>query len=69
MEHKDTKKGTKQHRGREFWQLVLEAYSKSDQTVASVCRDKGLEQVTFYGWRKRLRELRQPMILNLRRYW
>jgi hypothetical protein len=48
------KRGTKTRRGREFWEVALGAQVQSGLSVADYCAEKGLEQVTFYAWRKRL---------------
>lgn len=50
------KRGTKLRRGREFWEAALREQDQSGCSVAGYCRDKGLEPVTFYAWRKRLGE-------------
>lgn len=48
------KVGIKTRRGREFWKESLREQLESGQSVAAYCVDKGLEQATFYAWRKRL---------------
>lgn len=48
------KSGIKARRGREFWEAALKEQVQSGCSVADFCRMKGLEQATFYAWRKRL---------------
>lgn len=47
------KNRTKARRGRESWEALIKEQHESGLSVAHFCRDKGLEQVTFYAWRKR----------------
>ena len=49
-------RGTKPRRGREFWETALREQGQSGCSVGDYCREKGLEPVTFYAWRKRLGE-------------
>lgn len=50
----------KTRRGREFWDASIKEQRQSGLSVASFCRDKGLEQVTFYAWRKRFGAVIEP---------
>lgn len=47
-------KGIKTRRGREFWQSAINDQGRMGVSVAAYCQNKGLEQATFYAWRKRL---------------
>lgn len=47
-------KGIKRRLGREFWQSAIVEQGRLGVTIAGYCRDRGLEQATFYAWRKRL---------------
>ena len=38
------------------WQELVLEQSRSDQSVAVYCRERGLRQWQFYEWKKRLRD-------------
>lgn len=54
------KKGIKTRLGREFWQSAIIEQGRLGVSIAAYCRDRGLEQVTFYAWRKRLGDGTSP---------
>ena len=48
------KSGIKTRLGRDFWSAAIKEQGQSGCSVADFCGMKGLEQATFYAWRKRL---------------
>lgn len=55
--------GQKQEQRYEEWRQRIAQQEASNQSVRAFCRDHGLNQHTFYGWRQRLRE--QPVTFVL----
>jgi len=55
--------GQKQEQRYEEWRQRIAQQEASHQSVRAFCRDHGLNQHTFYGWRQRLRE--QPVTFAL----
>jgi transposase-like protein len=41
---------------REWWRRQIERQKDSQRTVADFCRRLGVSTVTFYGWKRKLRE-------------
>jgi hypothetical protein len=39
---------------RQFWQMAIEAWQASGLSVRQFCRQEGLSEPSFYGWRKQL---------------
>jgi transposase-like protein len=44
----------KQVERRELWRQKIAQQEKSGQTVSAFCREHGLREPSFYGWRQRL---------------
>lgn len=44
----------KQVERRELWRQKIAQQEKSGQTVSAFCREHGLREPCFYGWRQRL---------------
>jgi transposase-like protein len=40
----------------QFWREALAAWEKSGQSVRAFCSGRGLQEASFYGWRRTLRE-------------
>lgn len=53
-------KRLKTRRGREFWQSAILEQGRLGVSVSAYCRDKGLVEMTFYAWRKRLEDGSAP---------
>jgi len=45
---------------------ILQEAEKSDQSLAEVCRQKGISEQTFYRWRKRFQGLQVTDVKRLR---
>ena len=54
---KDSNKETDQ---RQFWQMAVEAWQASGLSVRQFCKQEGLSEPSFYGWRKRLKKSSGP---------
>lgn len=39
---------------RQFWQMVVETFKSSGLSVRKFCEKEGLQEASFYSWRKRL---------------
>ena len=39
---------------RQFWQIVIETWQNSGMSVSKFCKAEGLDEGTFYNWRKKL---------------
>jgi hypothetical protein len=40
---------------RDYWRRLIEEQAGSGQNVTSFCRERGVSDVSFYTWRKRLK--------------
>ena len=43
----------------QFWRNTLAAWEKSGKSVRAFCSDRRLQEASFYGWRRTLRERRR----------
>jgi transposase-like protein len=43
-----------------YWRLVVARWKQSGQSVGAFCRAEGLNQATFYWWRRELKRRDQP---------
>jgi transposase-like protein len=58
----------------QFWREAVDAWAKSGQSVRAFCAGRGLQEASFYGWRRTLRERgrqqsaarRRPTLVPLR---
>lgn len=41
---------------RRFWQMAIEMQHESGLSIAGFCRREGLQQATYYTWRRKLKE-------------
>jgi hypothetical protein len=47
---------TKQEQRREQWGQRIGQQESSGQSIRAFCRERGLKEPAFYGWRQRLRK-------------
>ena len=52
---------TKQEQRREEWRQRVGEQVSSGQSVRAFCRERGLKEHSFYGWRQRLRKQNIPV--------
>jgi putative transposase len=45
---------------------ILQEATRGEQTVASLCKDKGLSEATFYAWRQKFGGLSTREVQRLR---
>src|SRR5262245_27188100 len=43
-----------------YWRLVVARWKQSGRSVGAFCRAEGLNQATFYWWRRELKRRDQP---------
>jgi transposase-like protein len=55
----------KQERRQEQWRQRIAQQEASTQTIRGFCRERGINEQTFYGWRHRLRVRNQPVTFAL----
>ena len=41
-------------RDRQFWQKTIETWQNSGMSIRKFCKAEGLQESTFYNWRKKL---------------
>ena len=41
-------------RDRQFWQKIIETWKNSGMSIRAFCKAEGLQESTFYNWRKKL---------------
>jgi hypothetical protein len=41
-------------RNRQFWQKSIETWQNSGMSIRKFCKSEGLQESTFYNWRKKL---------------
>lgn len=41
-------------RDRQFWQKTIETWQNSGMSIREFCKSEGLQESTFYNWRKKL---------------
>jgi transposase-like protein len=41
-------------RNRQFWQKTIETWQNSGMSIREFCKAEGLQESTFYNWRKKL---------------
>jgi transposase-like protein len=46
---------------RKFWTELIARHKRSGKTVEAFCREKGVNEPSFYAWRKRLAQNGQPI--------
>jgi hypothetical protein len=51
----------KQEQRREQWRQRIEEQESSGQPIRAFCRERGLKEPAFYGWRQRLRKQNTPL--------
>lgn len=51
----------KQEQRREQWRQRIEEQESSGQSIRAFCRERGLKEPAFYGWRQRLRKQNTPV--------
>ena len=56
---KAQKSGTDQQ---QFWRMVLETFQSSGLSVRRFCKQEGLSEASFYGWRKKLTASAKPVV-------
>ena len=44
------------NRDRQFWQKTIETWKNSGMSIRTFCKAEGLQESTFYNWRKKLTE-------------
>ena len=44
------------NRNRQFWQKTIETWQNSGMSIRKFCKSEGLQESTFYNWRKKLTE-------------
>jgi transposase-like protein len=42
------------NRDRQFWQKIIENWQNSGKSIRKFCEAEGLQESTFYNWRKKL---------------
>jgi hypothetical protein len=52
---------TKQEQQREEWRQRVGQQESSGQSIRAFCRERGLKEHAFYGWRQRLRKQNTPV--------
>ena len=52
---------TKQEQRREQWRERIGQQESSRQSIRAFCRERGLKEHAFYGWRQRLRKENTPV--------
>jgi transposase-like protein len=52
---------TKQEQRREEWRQRVGEQESSGQSILAFCRERGLNEQVFYGWRRRLRKQDAPV--------
>jgi hypothetical protein len=52
---------TKQEQRREEWRQRVGEQESSGQSIRAFCRERGLKEQAFYGWRQRLRKQNTPV--------
>lgn len=52
---------TKQEQRREEWRQQVGQQESSGQSIRAFCRERGLKEHAFYGWRRRLRKQSTPV--------
>ena len=52
---------TKQEQRREEWRQRVGQQESSGQSIRAFCRERGLKEHAFYGWRQRLRKQNTPV--------
>ena len=52
---------TKQEERRELWRERIAQQETSGQSIRAFCRERGLKEPAFYGWRQRLRKQNTPV--------
>jgi putative transposase len=52
---------TKQEQRREEWRQRVGQQESSGQSIRGFCRERGLKEHAFYGWRQRLRKQNTPV--------
>ena len=51
----------KQEQRREEWRQRVGEQESSGQSILAFCRERGLKEHSFYGWRQRLRKQNTPV--------
>jgi hypothetical protein len=54
-------KAEKQGERRQFWRELIASQKRSGKSIRAYCRERGVQEHSFYFWRVRLRELGQPV--------
>ena len=52
---------TKAEQRREEWRQRIGQQESSGQSIRTFCRERGLKEHAFYGWRQRLRKQNTPV--------
>ncbi len=52
---------TQQEQRREQWRQRIGQQESSGQSIRAFCRERGLKEPAFYGWRQRLRKQNTPV--------